>query len=170
MPQFYSLHESPGITISHDKQNCWLYMQWLGNQNAESIREGCLLLLHYLHETKCVKLLNDDTHVTIAAQPSGTALNWQAEEVPLEGSAAWVGSSFYTMLADAGLQYIAWVNAPSVLNRRTADLALAVSETVQLSDNRPLVATFDDLASAYEWLQKREVKRTFSSEVPSFIH
>ncbi|UYZ58187.1 hypothetical protein [Hymenobacter latericus] len=170
MPQFYLLHESPELTIAHDKRNCWLYVQWLGDHNAESIRGGCLLLLHHLRETKCVKLLTDDTHVTTTAQPSSADLAWQTVVVPYEGSAAWVGSTFYTMLAEAGLQYIAWVNAPSMLNRRTADLALAISETVQLSENRPLVATFDDLASAYEWLQKRESRRQYAGEMPSFIH
>ncbi|AYA37796.1 hypothetical protein D3Y59_12520 [Hymenobacter oligotrophus] len=170
MPQFYPLYESSEIAIAHDKRNCWLYVQWLGNHNVDSIRNGCLLLLHYLQETKSAKLLNDDTHVTIAAQITDADLDWRPGDTPCEGSAVWVGSTFYSMLASAGLQFIAWVNAPSVLNRRTADLALNVSETVQLPENRPLVVTFDDLASAYEWLQKREIKRPVTSEIPLFIH
>jgi hypothetical protein len=36
---------------------------------------------------------------------------------------------------------------------------LAVSEALQFNEGRLLIVTFDDLATAYEWLQNRRTRR-----------
>ncbi|MBD2767203.1 hypothetical protein IC235_04775 [Hymenobacter sp. BT664] len=53
-------------------------------------------------------------------------------------------------MREAGLQYIAWVLPSNLVARQTA-------ETIAQTIENPYVGTFDDVASAYVWLQQQQI-------------
>lgn len=63
-----------------------------------------------------------------------------------ERSSWWIGE-----MRAAGLQYIAWILSRSLVARQKVETTVAAIEA-------PHVATFDDVASAYVWLQQQPVK------------
>ena len=52
----------------------------------------------------------------------------------------------------AGLRYLAWVMPRELSSRR-------MTEGVVLDIEAPIVCTFDDVASAYVWLQRQQEPR-----------
>ncbi|WP_310397660.1 hypothetical protein [Hymenobacter sp.] len=131
-----SLHaivDSPELYIGHDMQNQWLYADWKGEYDQEASRAACALLLTSLRVWPCQKILNDNSGVTrTTAQLTDWGVRWLDE------------------LRAAGLQYIAWVLPRNPLARRCNE------EKVHAIDY-PRVGTFDDVASAYAWLQQQTV-------------
>lgn len=125
------LLDTSSITIAHDLCNQWLYIDWKGPQNEQSVRAGCEQVLTFLRLTKCQKILNDNTNVTG---------DWQE-------ASRWIGEEFIRSLAEAGLRYLAWVYSPNYLSRRAVDSTLAFVTC-------PMVVSFEDLASAYTWLRE----------------
>ncbi|GAB2777295.1 hypothetical protein HNQ93_001826 [Hymenobacter luteus] len=126
------LHQDPTITISYDYQRDWLYANWTGDQSLESVQAGCLRLLEHLQFERCTKLLNDNTEVTSM---------WS-------DASGWVGATWFPMMADAGLEYFAWVYSPNVYSRLSADLSMQ-----QQLGTRPIVLAFDNQELASNWLQ-----------------
>lgn len=125
------LFEEPHITISYDHVNEWLYTDWHGEQNLVTVQHGASELLRLLRLHRCQKVLNDNTRVTSM---------WSE-------AAEWAGKELFPALADAGLQYFAWIYSPNIYSRLSTDL------TLQFTTGRPIVATFDDLATAKAWLE-----------------
>ena len=63
-----------------------------------------------------------------------------------EGAAPWVGREFFDRLAQQGILYFAWVHSLGYHDRVAMEKALFFAA-------RPVVATFGDVASAYDWLR-----------------
>ncbi|WP_400193052.1 hypothetical protein [Hymenobacter sp. B81] len=120
---------APGITISYDADNRWLYADWLGEHDQDSSQRCCLLLLEALRAHPCSRILNDNSNITRTSVQLTLWGSWWLDE----------------MLA-AGLRHIAWVYPRDFAARQATE---AVVRFIQ----RPVVATFDDVASAYFWLQ-----------------
>jgi hypothetical protein len=137
--QLHPLVESAGISISYDCTNEWLYADWKGLHDQASSRAACLQLLECLRTQPCRKILNDNFHIS---HSSMRLTQW--------------GSWWLNEMQKAGLQYIAWVLPQNILARQA-------TETTVKSISNPVVATFDDLASACLWLQK-------AHEVPPVLH
>ncbi|GGG47987.1 hypothetical protein [Hymenobacter glacieicola] len=121
--------DSPGITISYDYLNQWLYVNWWGEHNQESTRAACSLILQALSEWPTAKILNDNSNITRAAMQL----------------TAW-GIAWLRDMYAAGLRYLAWVYAPNFQGREA-------SEEMRRYIEKPLVVTFDDIDSAYAWLR-----------------
>lgn len=129
--QLQSLVDLPELFIGHDAQNEWLYVDWRGEHDNESSRAACLLMLDSLRACPCRKILNDNSnvdHTTVQLSSWGV---W------------WIGE-----MRAAGLDYIAWVLPRDLISRHATEAAMVAIE-------RPRVSTFDDLASAYVWLQRQ---------------
>lgn len=128
----HSIVESPTLSIGFDEENRWLYAEWKGSHNQESIQAGCLQLLDTIRAWPCQKLLNDNSGIThISMQLTNFGLRW------------------LTSMRQAGMQYLAWVLPDGLPGLR------AVEATLQ-SIEHPHVATFDDVASGYRWLQLQQ--------------
>ncbi|WP_139924903.1 hypothetical protein [Hymenobacter sp. DG01] len=123
--------ESPGIVIGYDSDNHWLYVDWRGEHDQESSQASCLLMLEALRGQSCHKILNDNSSITRTSVQLSLWGAWWLEE-----------------MMRAGLQYIAWVY-PRNFEARQA------SEGVLQAIQQPVVVTFDDVASAYLWLQQQ---------------
>ncbi|ALW84089.1 hypothetical protein AUC43_02625 [Hymenobacter sedentarius] len=127
-----TLHESPHLTIAYDHLNEWLHADWTGDQNLMSVQDGCQEMLQFMVEHRSSKVLNDNTRVTSM---------WS-------DASEWGGREWFPAMTAAGLKYFAWVYSPNVYSRLSTDLML------QFTAEGPVVATFDDMETAQEWLKQ----------------
>ncbi|MFD2244996.1 hypothetical protein [Pontibacter ruber] len=125
------LYRESNILIEYNHADEWLYVNWRGYQNYDSIVSGCEKILYFLKETQCTKVLNDNTNV----------------EGIWSGASKWVGRDWFPRMQVAGLKCFAWVYSPSTFSRLSADKAL--KHTLDLS----YIETFDDMEHAQAWLR-----------------
>ncbi|MCC2545937.1 hypothetical protein LJY25_05735 [Hymenobacter sp. BT175] len=129
--QLHPLVDEGGIFIGYDPDNRWLYVDWKGEHNQDSSQAACLQMLESLRSWPCHKILNDNSSITRTTVHLSEWGQW------------WIGE-----MLRAGLQYIAWVYPRDFTARQDTERVL---QYVQ----RPVIATFDDVASAYVWLQQQ---------------
>jgi hypothetical protein len=129
-PAFVCLLDTRQLTVHHDVVNDWLYSQWKGRHNAETVPVCAAHVFACLEVTKCQKLLSDHTELTG---------DWQAVAMR-------VGSEALAQTAARGVRAIAWVYGPDYHDQLAMHLAVSVA-------TRPVIAIFDDVASACQWLQ-----------------
>ncbi|KUG09943.1 hypothetical protein [Solirubrum puertoriconensis] len=125
------------ITISYDTTNEWLYVDWRGEHDQETSQAGCMLMLEAMRQRPCSKILNDNSNITRTTVQLTLWGAWWLEE-----------------MMRAGLEYVAWVLPREFEARRATESTLMVIQ-------KPVVSTFDDVASAYMWL------RRLNPQVPS---
>ncbi|RPD47718.1 hypothetical protein DNI29_09750 [Hymenobacter sediminis] len=125
--------DTPGISISYDFTNQWLYINWRGMHNQESTRAACALILDSLSQWPAAKILNDNTNVTRAALQF------------TEWGVAWLQDMYA-----GGLRYLAWVYAKEFDGRQASE------KLVRLMTH-PTVVSFDDIDSARKWLSQQKV-------------
>ncbi|KUG06045.1 hypothetical protein [Solirubrum puertoriconensis] len=126
------LYRTPSIEIQLDPLNEWLYVNWVGNQTEQSVREGATKILDYVQQEQVCKVLNDNTNVTGM---------WG-------GAAEWVGKELIPALNAVGLQYAAWVYSPDIYSRLSTDSSL------QHVAGGVIVLPFDDVETAASWLRQ----------------
>ena len=124
------LHTNPNISISYDNRNNWLYLDWHGEQTLTSVRENCLILAQCFLDRNYTRVLNDNTNVT--------SFTREVFE--------WLATDFLPYMHLAQIEYMAWVCSVDMDAQFYTDISL-YKNTV------PVVALFDDLASAYSWLR-----------------
>lgn len=129
--QLQFLAETAGLAISYDADNAWLYCDWRGTHDQESGREACMLVLEVMRQRPCRKILNDNSGI----------------ERPTMQPSEW-GRWWLEQMTCAGLEYMAWVFPRDFLTRPRTEQALQLIQ-------RPIIVSFDDLASAYLWLQQQ---------------
>ena len=129
--QLRTIIDTPGISIGYDDDNQWLYVDWKGEHDPDSSWAACGLMLEAMQGFPSAKILNDNSNITrTTMQLSARSLEWLAR------------------MHAAGLRYLAWVMPRELHSRRT-------TEGVVLDIEVPTVCTFDDVASAYLWLQRQ---------------
>ena len=131
--QLQAIIDTPEIFIGHDLDNQWLYVDWKGEYNQEGSRAACLLMLEALRNSPYKKVLNDNSNITRAKMQFTAWGVWWLEE-----------------MRAAGLLFLAWVLPQDLLARQA-------TETTVHNIEQPRVGTFDDVASAYGWLQQQQL-------------
>ena len=132
--ELFPLVDFPEVFIGHDAENYWLYVDWRGEYNQNLSRSTCRIMLDVLRAQPCAKLLIDNTSITrTTVQLTQWGVQWLAD------------------MQAAGLLFIAWVLPRDLVARQTTE------DIVQAID-QPRVGTFDDVASAYVWLQQQPVR------------
>ncbi|MCB2376367.1 hypothetical protein LGH70_02155 [Hymenobacter sp. BT635] len=126
------LYETPKISIRYDEASQWLHVEWVGDQDYDSVRSGATKMLEYLEAEQCSKVLNDNTLVTSM---------WA-------DAAEWGGKEWFPAMRAAGCAYFAWVYSPNVYSRLSTDL------TLQYTAAGIVILTFDDITTAQLWLQQ----------------
>ena len=129
--QLEPLADQAGVSISYDRDNDWLYADWYGEHTRETSQAACLLLLEHLRAHTTTRILNDNSRIQHTTIELGEWSMW------------WLGE-----MRAAGLTAIAWVYPPSFAARKATDARL-------LPITQPVVASFDDLASAFCWLRSQ---------------
>ncbi|MFC6222972.1 hypothetical protein ACFP2F_06950 [Hymenobacter artigasi] len=123
--------DSPALFIGHDEPNRWLYVDLRGNYDGPLAQAACEQMLASLRQWPCQKILSDSTNVlTVHLQHTQWGTQWLEE------------------MQTAGLRYFAWVLPHSLQARHATEERMCLI-------TKPLVGTFDDVASACLWLQQQ---------------
>ena len=125
------LYRDNHIAIELDSENNWIYVNWRGYQNYDSVQGGCAKILELMQMSACYRILNDNTQVE--GQWS-SASNWLSEE-------------WFPAMREAGMERFAWVYASSMLSRLSTDKTM---KNLQHSDD---IRTFDEIEIARDWLR-----------------
>ena len=123
------LHQNSFIEIQYDNENDWLYCNWQNYQTMESIQTGGELMIKYLQETRCDKVLNDNRLV------KGS---WTF-------AADWTQNVWFPRIIEAGLRHFAWIYSPDVLAK------FSVYKAAQQHKD-DVVNIFSDINQARAWL------------------
>ncbi|SNC77258.1 hypothetical protein SAMN06265337_3841 [Hymenobacter gelipurpurascens] len=132
--QLHPILDTPAIAIGYDSDNQWLYTDWKGEHDQESSQQGRLLILECLRKHPCHKILNDNSSITRTTVQLSVWGAWWLEE-----------------MMRAGLEYVAWVYPRNFEARQATEATLLLIQ-------KPVVVSFDDVATAYLWLQKQGQK------------
>ncbi|GHA58283.1 hypothetical protein [Pontibacter akesuensis] len=125
------LYRESYIVIEHNLEDEWIYVNWRGYVNYDTVTAGCEKILFYMDAKQCFRILNDNTNV----------------EGIWSGASRWVGENWMPRMKQAGMACFAWVYSPSTLSRLSTDKSLRYMEKdVQ-------VETFDDIEAARDWLK-----------------
>lgn len=119
------------IELNHIEN--WIYVNWRGYVNNDTVTAGCEKILECMQNTQCFKILNDNSNV------EG---QWSA-------ASQFVGDNWLPRMRAAGMECFAWVYSPSTLSRLSADKAIrnVPDEYVDF------IKTFYDLEAAMDWLR-----------------
>jgi len=131
MEILHCLLDTPGLRISYDAANHWLYNQWIGVYDEAAVRERVQDVFACLATQPCPRILSDHSQLTG---------NWLSASV-------WIGEHYFERLVKYGITHFAWVYSAAYPDR------LAMEKTLSFTTH-PVVAIFDDVASAYEWLRQ----------------
>lgn len=126
-----TLYDTSTLTISYDYADDWLYLDWHGKLDDETVMAGALKLLELLQQERCTKVLNDNTRITGL---------WA-------DAAKWGSDVFFPQLHAAGCRYFSWVHSPERYSQLSAELA------VEQTTAGIIFMSFRDLATAAEWLR-----------------
>ncbi len=126
-----TVFDSPTLFIGHDEPNRWLYVDLRGSYDASLAQAACEQMLASLRQWPCQKILTDGTNI-LAVHMQRT--HW--------------GARWLEEMQTAGLRYFAWVLPLSLQARHATEERIYPITT-------PSVGTFDDVASAYLWLQQQ---------------
>ena len=130
MEELRCLLDTPTLRVSYDTTNQWLYNQWQGVHDSESVRQASLRIFDCLARQPCVKMLSD--HSLVQGQ-------WPATTAPAM-------RQNLERLGVYGIACFAWVPSADYDNRLSMEWVLRLTAT-------PVAGIFNDVASAYEWLQ-----------------
>ncbi|QXV64271.1 PAS domain S-box protein [Mucilaginibacter sp. 21P] len=123
------------IEVRYNEEKGWLETEWLGYQNLESVKKGCMAILEMVKAAKYTQILNDNTLVRG---------NWSE-------AADWGASFWFPALREAGLKQFAWIYSPSAFSRLAAD------RSVQTDLGDFQTHFFTDKESAEEWLGRQKM-------------
>ena len=130
-PALLILGSTPALSVYYDAENQWLYADWPGAYEADTAHRSAQLLVQCLQSYPCQKLLNSTLQVTSS---------WNGRE-------KWAGETLFPLLASFGIRYIACVYSKQWPARHSLDVAMEYT-------TQPFIVSFDDLATAYSWLQQ----------------
>lgn len=119
------------IEIYYDNEDNWLYVNWIGFQTTQSVKDGCAKILQYMISEACDKILNDNTLV----------------EGMWSGAAKWGADVWFPDLRKNGLKAFSWIYSPSMLSR------LSTEKTLTHAQQPDYIKTFDDAEEAKAWLR-----------------
>ena len=121
------LFKAKNIEISYDPTNRYIYCNWIGYQNKESIMTSGAIILDLLKQKRVSKVLNDNTLVT----------------GPWRDAAEWTATVWFPAMIKAGLKNFAWIFSKNLFSELSAKMAMPESDVVK---------SFNGLEEARQWL------------------
>jgi len=122
------------IEMKYIPEHQWLDVNWLGYQNYDSVKKGCLIMLDLLKKNNCSKVLNDNTYVMG---------NWSE-------AADWGGEFWFPAMQAAGLKHFAWIYSLSTFSRMSAH------KSIDITMGKVTAQFFTSIDEARTWLQKMD--------------
>jgi|GEM_PF-1231767 len=141
MESLRCLLDTPGLRISYDAANHWLYNQWIGVYDEATVRERVQDVFACLATQPCRRILSDHSQLTGS---------WLSASV-------WIGEYYFDRLVECGITHFAWVYSAAYPDRLAMEKALSFTM-------HPVVAIFDEVASAYEWLHQCPLARPATAQ------
>ena len=127
------LQYAPPVFVYYDTLNDWLFTDWHGDLTLAQVQEGCLAIAECFLRHPTTRVLNSNCEVSS-----------MSADVP-----AWLARQYLPSLRLAGVEQMAWVYGPAPLLQRYVEEALHPVEG-------SAVALFNNLADAYDWLQRSQ--------------
>lgn len=124
-----SLFKAKNIEITYDPVNKYMYCNWIGFQNKQSIMATGAIILDLLKKKGTSKVLNDNTLVT----------------GPWQEAAEWTATVWFPEMIKAGLLHFAWVFSQNIFAELSAKKAMPAND---------IVKSFNGLEEARQWLIK----------------
>jgi len=124
-----TLFKAKNIEITYDTANKYLYCNWIGFQNKQSIMAAGGTILDLLKKKDVTKVLNDNTLVT----------------GPWQEAAEWTSTVWFPDMIKAGLRHFAWVFSRNIFSELSAKKAMPAND---------IVKSFNELEEARQWLIK----------------
>lgn len=128
-----TLYTSDSIIICYDPGNKWIYAEWIGYQNLFTITNNGGLILKFLKEKNCTKILNNNQRVNGLWLD---ACNYFAEEL-------------LPQLTQSGLRFLAWVQSSSPFSQYSTEQTLEAT-CLAIKDQ---INIFYSLPVAKDWLK-----------------
>jgi PAS domain S-box-containing protein len=104
-------YEDESIIIKYNKEANRLELDWIGHQNLETVRHGCLKTLELILRFKISKILNNNLRVVGS---------WSE-------ASDWVGKVFFPMMEKKGVRSVAWIYSPNVFSQLSANKSVDVA-------------------------------------------
>ena len=117
-----------------DKENNWLYLNWIGYISDENGRNATKLFLELLREHQCTSVLNDNREV---CGPWGGG----------EAGSKWLQETVFPAAAALGLKYMAHIMAPGIAS------ALMAQDLHQRINGTLTMQLFGNEEKAKAWLK-----------------
>lgn len=127
------LYRDTHIALEYYPEDNWIYVNWRGYQNKDSVIAGCEKMLDIMKALACYRILNDNTLV----------------EGQWSLASKWVADVWFPAMFEAGLKNFSWVYSPSVLSRLSTD------KTLELANTPDGIKVFDDIDQAKDWLRSQ---------------
>jgi PAS domain S-box-containing protein len=122
------------IEMKYLPESQWMDVNWIGYQNYDSVKKGCLIMLDLLKKNNCTKVLNDNTYVMG---------NWSE-------AADWGGEFWFPAMQEAGLKHFAWIYSPSTFSRMSAH------KSIDITMGKVTAQFFTDINEARTWLESMD--------------
>ncbi|RYG19876.1 MAG: PAS domain S-box protein [Chitinophagaceae bacterium] len=126
-------YEDESILIHYNKEDDRLELDWIGHQNMETVKHGCMKTLEMILRFKVTKILNNNIHVIGS---------WS-------DASEWVGKVFFPMMEKKGVRSVAWVFSPNAFSQ------LSAKKSVEVAVGTILTQFFTSYEEAEEWISKR---------------
>lgn len=143
--EYHSFFASTFLDLYLSEQG-YLYADWKGYVNVNSVKEGCEAILNGLKETSCCYLLNDNRKV------KGT---WTQ-------SIRWLETDFMPRMVDNGLQKIAYLYSSEKGARYSLNRLLEVNDQYEGQ-------VFDALPKAISWLLDQPMLNSVEDDTEFFV-
>lgn len=126
-------YQDDSIIINYNKECNRLELDWIGHQNMETVKNGCLKTLEMILRFKVTKILNNNIRVIGS---------WS-------DASEWVGTVFFPMMEKKGIRYVAWIYSQNAFSKLSAQKSV---ETVAVNITTQFFNTYEE---AETWISKR---------------
>ena len=130
-----SLFKAKNVEISYDPVNKYMYCNWIGFQNKQSIMDTGAIILDLFKKKHISKILNDNTRVT----------------GPWQEAAEWTSTVWFPEMIKAGLRHFAWIFSENIFAELSAKKAMPAND---------IVKSFKGLEEARYWLINAKAQAT----------
>ena len=129
--QLQLLSTTTCLSIYYDSHHKYLFLDWAGKLTLPDVQEACVAVAQCYLTRSYTCVLTNNLQVTDVGGTVGT----------------WLGIEFLPYLAVVGVKQVAWVSAPSLVNRSQAQV---------LANQMPglVLNLFDTIEEALAWLQQ----------------
>jgi PAS domain S-box-containing protein len=127
-------YQDENISIIYNKEFNRLDLDWIGHQNMDTVKHGCLKTLEMILRFKIQRILNNNLKVIGS---------WS-------DASEWVGKIFFPMMEKKGVKSVAWIYSSDAFNQ------LSAKKSVDVAIAKINTQFFTSVEEAEEWINKQK--------------